>query len=97
MQNRFFPVLFSIFHFGEIQILVISIGFLLIFLLENQVKITNKSGNLHWKIETGSIFERLNRKSVVSPEGNSYRSWFECVPHPSKALGKGAIRAAASS
>ena len=66
------------------------------FLLENQVKIITEIWNLHRKIETGRIFERLNRKSVISHKGNSYRSWFECVPHPSKALGKGARRVSAT-
>ena len=97
MQNRFFPLLFfSIYHFGEIQIFVISIGFLLIFYW----KIKYQSPKI-WKFASANrdwrICERLNRKSVVSPQGNSYRSWFECVPHRSKALGKGAIRVSATS
>ena len=51
---------------------------------------------MHRKIETGRIFERPNRKCVVSPKGNSYRHWVDCVPHPSKALGKGARRVSAT-
>ena len=95
MQKLFFPLLFSILHFGAIQILVISIGFLWIFYWKIKYE-SSKIWNLHRKIETGRIFERPNRKCVVSPKGNPYRRWVDCVPHPSKALGKGARRVSAT-
>ena len=96
LKNRYFSLLFFDFPFWRNPNFGNFYWFSIDFLLENQVPITNKSGNLHRQIETGRIFERLNRKSVVSHQGNSYRSWFECVPHPSKALGEGARRVSAT-
>ena len=95
MQKLFFPLLFFDLPFWRNPNFGNFYWFSMDFLLENQVE-SQKIWNLQRKIETGRIFERPNRKCVVSPKGNSYRRWVDCVPHPSKALGKGARRVSAT-